>query len=223
MDLYKFDWGPFPRRVLIYLREKGITSIDMIDVDVIGGENRGPEFLAINPAATVPVLKTDTGTLIRQSSSIVEYLEQIFPAPPLLGSNSEERAQIGDLVRVVDEAYSANLYSTFYGSPIMKMRREPSIEVARAMRSEAIRALGILEQMAGDGPFLRGGSISYADIALFASEQFYRAVYRLRIPPDLSRLNAAYEAFAERPSVLPLPVPQEVSDLAPIEDLEAAF
>ena len=57
MRLYEFDWGIYPRRVLVYLAEKGITDIELVPVDAMNGENHQPPFLALNPSGTVPVLE----------------------------------------------------------------------------------------------------------------------------------------------------------------------
>lgn len=81
LTLYAFPWGVYPRRVLIQLREKGATDVDVVDVDMVAGENRAPWFQAINPAGTVPVLRTEAGDLIRESGAIMEYLEEVLPGP----------------------------------------------------------------------------------------------------------------------------------------------
>lgn len=220
MQLYKFDWGPFPRRILIYLREKQISGVQLIDVDVAGGENRTPEFLAMNPAGKVPVLCTDDGFIIRDSASIVEYLEARNPSPNLFGETLEAQAHTRDLLRLLDEAYQANMLCTLYGSPLMQARREPSREVARAMRTEALKVLETLEQIVGDGPFLGGSEPTYADVVFFVSEQFFSNVYKLGLPANCVKLAQAYRQFSRRPSVLPLEVPSIVAELGPVEGVE---
>ncbi|MCR9159076.1 MAG: glutathione S-transferase N-terminal domain-containing protein [Nannocystaceae bacterium] len=81
MKLYQFAWGPYPRRIHIYAAEKGIDDLELVEVDVIAGEQHTPAFLAKNPAGTVPVLETDSGACIGQSVAILEYLETRYGGP----------------------------------------------------------------------------------------------------------------------------------------------
>jgi len=82
---------PNPRAVRIFLLEKAI-ALPMQGVDVDGGENRLPEFIARNPAGQVPVLELDDGTWLAESAAIFQYLEEQYPEPPLIGATAEERA-----------------------------------------------------------------------------------------------------------------------------------
>lgn len=103
MKLYELDWGLYPRRVGIYLVEKGITGIERIAFDVLAAWP-APEIARLSPMGTVPILETENGTLIRSSIAILEYLEERFPSPAMLGTTPEERARTREFVAVIDEA-----------------------------------------------------------------------------------------------------------------------
>src|SRR5215469_9461954 len=93
MKLYDFSRAPSPRRVRIFAAEKGL-SIPSEQVDILAGKARTPEFLAINPAGGVPVLRLDDGGYLAESDAIALYLERTHPEPNLLGREAREQATI---------------------------------------------------------------------------------------------------------------------------------
>ncbi|MEZ0150664.1 MAG: glutathione S-transferase N-terminal domain-containing protein, partial [Candidatus Reddybacter sp.] len=90
MKLYDFPKAPNPRRVNIYLAEKGI-EIDRVPVDLFKGEQLSPEYRAKNPACDIPMLELDNGTCISQIRGICRYFEESNPSPSLSGSTPEEK------------------------------------------------------------------------------------------------------------------------------------
>lgn len=93
MRLFDFERAPNPRRVRIFLAEKNI-EIPKVRVDLFRMEQLSPEFLAINPGGTVPVLETDDGTYLYECVAICRYLESVHPEPPLFGLSAREQALI---------------------------------------------------------------------------------------------------------------------------------
>src|SRR5712664_1471384 len=93
MKLYDFAQAPNPRKVRVYLAEKGIR-VPLQTVDLGKGEQRSPEFLKINSLAAVPVLELDDGTRIPESLAIIEYFEELYPNPPLIGTDVVSRALV---------------------------------------------------------------------------------------------------------------------------------
>ncbi len=83
MKIYDFAGAPNPRKVRVYLAEKGIT-VPMEPVDIISGQNRTPEFLKKNPLGGLPVLELDDGTCVPESLAIIEYFEELHPTPPMI-------------------------------------------------------------------------------------------------------------------------------------------
>ncbi len=218
MKLYQFAWGIYPRRIHIYLKEKSITGIEMIELDVINAENRQPAYLSKNPTGTIPTLETEDGATICQSTSIMLYLEERYPEPRMIGITPAARASVNDHLFMINEAYNFAGICTFYGSPLFEQRRAPSDEIARAMRAEHHRVLEALETMAGDGDYLGGTTPSIADVTFFASEQFMRDLYKLRLPASCKRLEAIYNRFLQRPSAEAAPFPDFIVPLSPLRN-----
>src|SRR4051794_3813485 len=93
--------GPNPKVVRMFLAEKGI-EIPKVEIDVRGGENRQPPYLAKNPFGQSPALELDDGTVLAEITAICEYIEEKHPAPPLIGTTPEERAETRMWARRID-------------------------------------------------------------------------------------------------------------------------
>jgi glutathione S-transferase len=93
MKLYDCTTAPSPRRVRIFLAEKGI-SVPTVQVDLRNGEQFSPAFRAINPECTVPVLELDNGTRIADILAICRYFEELYPEPRLMGRTAEQKAVV---------------------------------------------------------------------------------------------------------------------------------
>ena len=112
MKFFDCAIAPSPRRVRIFLAEKGL-SLETVQVDLMSGDNLKPDFLKVNPRGVVPVLQLEDGTCIDETAAICRYLEEMRPDPPLLGTNAKSRAVIdsrnrhmeGDGFRCVAEAF----------------------------------------------------------------------------------------------------------------------
>ena len=96
MKFFDCQAAPSPRRARIFIAEKGLT-VDPIQVDLRSGEQLSPEFKAINPHCTVPVLELDDGTRLTTTAAIWHYLEAEYPEPLLMGKSPRERGMIADL------------------------------------------------------------------------------------------------------------------------------
>ena len=84
MKLYNSNLAPSPRRVRIFLAEKGV-SIPRVEVDLGKLEHKAPQFAALNPFQTIPILELDDGTRIAESIAICRYIEALWPEPNLFG------------------------------------------------------------------------------------------------------------------------------------------
>ena len=102
MKLYDCKGAVNPRRVDIFLAEKGI-EIDRVQVDVFGGEHRSDKFRKLNPSCTVPFLELDDGVVISESTAISRYIEGQQPQPPLMGKTPQEQAYISMWQRRVED------------------------------------------------------------------------------------------------------------------------
>src|SRR5215470_19985113 len=101
MKLNVFAGAPNPRKVLVYLKEKGL-DIPLETVDLMSGQNRTPEFLKKNPLGGLPVLELDDGSYLTESLAIMEYLEELHPNPPMLGTTPLERARVREIERIIE-------------------------------------------------------------------------------------------------------------------------
>ena len=101
MRLYYFPIAPNPTKVRIYLAEKGI-EIEQVLVNLVKGEQKSPEHLARNPFGNLPVLELDDGTHLTESLAIIELFEELYPDPPMIGTDPFERARVRMLERIAD-------------------------------------------------------------------------------------------------------------------------
>lgn len=200
MKLYEFDWGIYPRRVLVYLAEKGITDLDRVSVDLMRGENRQPAFLELNPAGTIPVLDARPEGVIRQSTSIIEYLEEKHASPDMIGDTPEARTATRDLIYMINECY---IYLTRYfshSSPVFASSVDQKAGAATVFYALYRQLIGQIEQVISDGEFLRGDQPTIADCMMFASAQFAHRLYGEPLPQDHPKLSKFYSRFEQRPS-----------------------
>ncbi len=201
MKLYGHPMATNPRRVGIYLAEKGL-DIERVDVNTAAGEHKRPEFLAKNPAGKIPVLELDDGSYLTESAAIVEYLEDRFPEPPMIGVTAEARGrtraieQIGNDLIIRAHIVLLHSHAHFAG------RTEQNPAVAVAVQPLVDELLGMLEHHLGDNPFLAGQAPTIADCTVFPLFQTCRVRLHLPFGAEYPRLDAWYERFAQRPSAV---------------------
>lgn len=201
MTLYELEWGLYPRRVGIYLAEKGITDIDRIAFDLSAGWPP-PELEQLSPLATVPILRTEDGTLIRSSIAILEYLEERFPSPGMLGATPALRARTRELVAVIDEAALHFGIWCHKGSPAFAEREEQSREAATIAADAYYGRLRLLDTLASEtaGTFLAGDGVTIADCIAMATLQFAEKLYGVPLPEGCAVLRDWCDMFSKRPS-----------------------
>ena len=175
MKLHENDKAPSPRRVRIFLAEKGI-EVPRVNVDLRGGEQLSDAFRReLNPGGTVPVLELDDGTYIAETMAICRYFEAIQPEPALLGTDAQSiaiiemwnrRAEIGGLLAVFDifrNTHPAFVDRGLPGAPV-PVPQIPAL--AERERGTLARTLAIADAQLGRHPFLAGDHYSVADITL---------------------------------------------------------
>jgi glutathione S-transferase len=179
MRLFDFKRAPNPRRVRIFLAEKGI-EIPRVNVDLFRMEQLSPEFLAINPGGTVPVLETDDGVYLAESIAICRYLERLHPEPNLFGSTPTAEALILMWNNVAEnEGYSAVAEILRNLSPGFRNRVFPGptdIEQIPALvargRKRSDQFFDRIEARLADSRYLGGDDFSVADITLLTIVDF---------------------------------------------------
>ena len=191
-----------PRRVTIYMAEKEIEC-DVVTVDMRAGAGRTPEFLRMNPAGTVPVLELDDGSFLPESAAIIEYLEELYPAPPMLGESSEERARIRAAERIITDFQSRFGIWSGNSHPSWPKRRPEMVqfpEVADYIVPARDMGVRALEALIGDNEFLVGNRPSIADCALFALIDTSNRLTDYEFPDTAPRLRGWFNRFRERQS-----------------------
>ncbi|HSG87837.1 MAG TPA: glutathione S-transferase family protein [Pseudomonadales bacterium] len=200
MKLYN-SMGPNPHVVRMFLAEKGMT-VDVEEVDLMGGANRQAEYLARNPAGGLPALELDNGTVLAEITAICEYLEDLQPAPALIGSTPEERAETRMWTRRIDLGICENLANGFRfseGLPLFKDRMHCLPEAADGLKAIVRGKLAWLDELIGEREFICGDRFTLADIMLFCFLEFGAAVGQ-PLPEGCTRIAAWQARVGARPS-----------------------
>src|SRR3569833_2847540 len=157
MKLYDSKMAPIPRRVRIFLAEKGI-EVPTEQVDMMARQHLTPEYATINPLQRMPALVLDDGTVISESIAICRYFEALRPQPALFGTGPTEIA----VVEMWNRRCELNLLSAVahvfrHTHPSMKEREVPQVPAwAEANRPRVIDFLRILDAELGKHPFVAG-------------------------------------------------------------------
>jgi len=190
-----------PRRVKIYLAEKGI-EIEQIDFELPYAEMKAPEFIKMSPTGRIPVLELDDGSFVPESGAIIEYLEERFPDPDMLGSTPERRASTRAVSLIVSDlvipmgSFVRHSSETFLASRGLK--RVP--ELVDFFAPSIDRGLTALEAIIGDNDFLTGERPMIPDCHCYALMHACIDKFDYDLPPKFERLRGWYERFSARPS-----------------------
>lgn len=166
MKLYTCRSALSPRRVALYLAEKKL-ALPTIEIDVAGGDNRAPEFLAKNPLGRVPVLELDDGRTLTESDAIIEYLEELHPEPALVGRDAWQRAKTREAERVVELGMLGPLYTIFkhtHESFAGKLVQAPA--VAESQRAQFYEHAAVVDGWLARHKFVAGEALTLADLTL---------------------------------------------------------
>ncbi len=198
MKLYDFPFAPNPRKLRVYLAEKGI-EIPRVMVNIVKGEQNTPAFAAMNPMGGLPVLELDDGTCLRESLAIIEYLEELHPEPPMIGATPLERARVRALERTADLGVLLGVARVLHNTHAVLPGRVPNPEVAAIARRDLEKPAHFLDAQLSDGRrFVAGNHVTIADCTLFAAFEFARSgKLEIAWPAQLARWD---ERFRERPS-----------------------
>ena len=199
MKIYNSPVAPNPRRVRVFLAEKGV-QVPYEDVDLGKAVNRQPEFLKINPLAGVPVLELDDGTCIAESVAICRYFEGLHPEPPLMGVDAKDRAVVEMWNRRMELTILMPIADAFrQRHEFFKGRIRQLPEYAELQKANAEDNLKWLETELGSRHFIAGDRFSIADITAMIAIDFGR-VSKIAIQPDQKKLARWHAEVSARPS-----------------------
>jgi glutathione S-transferase len=203
MKLYTSSRAPNPRRVLMFMAEKGAAGIHTVQVDLGQGEHRGAAFMALNPMAQVPVLELDDGRTLAETRAICTYLEGRFPHPNLMGEGFEERA----FIEMMDRRCELQLFLRIancvrHTHPGLAALEQPQFgDFGAAQGAKVSESARWLDGVLADRDYVAGERFTIADITAFCALEFARGLMKFR-PADegLVNLQGWCDRVAQRPS-----------------------
>ena len=199
MKLYDSVMAPNPRRVRIFLAEKGIT-VPTEQVDIAKAANRAPEYLAKNPLGGVPILELDDGSILTESVAICLYFEGLHPQPPLLGVDARDKAFVEMWQRRMELGVLSNTAGCFRNTHAFFKGRIPQVpEFGAVCKEAAAKQLEWLDGELANRRFIAGDRYSIADITALVGIDFGK-VSDIRIQPGQKNLSRWYQEVSTRPS-----------------------
>ena len=205
MKFYDCATAPSPRRVRMFIAEKGL-EIPVVQIDLRSGEQMSDEFRAINPHCTVPVLELDDGTTLLDSNSISLYLDETYPEPNLMGRDPKEKAVIAGWNRMAEwDGIAAGAEALRNHAKGMKGRAitgpvsyEQIPELAARGRKRATHFLEELDKRFADSAFLAGDRFTIADITAVIAVDFFKWV-KVEATEEQASLRRWYGEVSKRP------------------------
>jgi len=206
MKLYDMRVAPNPRRVRIFLAEKGI-ELPRVEINIRAGENLQPDFLAINPRGVLPTLQLEDGTVIDETTAICRYFEARQPEPPLLGRTPLEQAMVEcwsrriefDAGQPVIDAFR-NSYPPYADRAIPGRSGTPAIpDLVTRGRARLADFYPVIDRRLAESEYVAGEDFSLADITLLCIADF-AALVKLPTPEACTHFTRWHAQVSARPS-----------------------
>lgn len=200
MKLYNNEMANSPRKVRMFIAEKNISDIKIINIDLMSGEHKTPEYRAIAPNSRIPALELDDGTVIMESTAICRYLESLYPEPNLFGESAIEIASI--------EMWQARIYNELMIPLAMAFRHlHPGMsnmeiqnkDYGETQKSIGIKSLKYFDTVLSESKFVAGDRFTFADIQMITTTDFFIGLNRLSME-DYPEINRHFNLMSERSS-----------------------
>ncbi len=200
MKLYDGGLAPNPRRVRVFLAEKGI-KVPLVPVDMEAMEHRSPEISTRNPLQRLPVLELDDGTILSESVAICRYFEELHPDPPLMGIDALDKAKVEMWARRIEHHLLYPVGHAFrHLHPAMVEWEVPQVaEWGEANKPKAIEVVKWLDQELAGREFIAGNRYTIADITAMIAVDFMKPA-RISVPEDCKNLLRWYKEMHARAS-----------------------
>ena len=200
MKILQTQTAPNPRRVRIFLAEKGI-EVPYEELDLMKGALKTPEFSKLNPLQRVPVLILDDGTAIAETIAICRYFEETQPQPALFGTGARERAIVEMWNRRMEIHLLQCVAQAFrHLHPAMAQLEVPQVSAwGEANKPRVLEMLQIMDRELATRPYIAGNGLSVADITALVAIDFMR-VARIQRPLELENLARWHGEMSARPS-----------------------
>ncbi|UVK37020.1 glutathione S-transferase [Mesorhizobium sp. AR10] len=200
MKLFDGGRAPNPRRVRVFLAEKGL-EIPLVPVDMGALGHRQEAVSSRNPLQRLPVLELDDGTIITESVAICRYFEELHPEPALFGRGALGKAQVEMWQRRMEFNLLSCVAQAFrHIHPAMKEWEIPQIpEWGQANKPKAVAFLKLLDGELAQREFAAGDTYSIADITGLIAIDFMKPA-RIKVPEDCANVLRWHSAISSRPS-----------------------
>jgi glutathione S-transferase len=203
MKLYVAARAPNPRRVTVFMAEKGIQGIELVPVDLRKDEHKGEAYRARSPLAKVPSLELDDGRVLGETRAICTYLEGLYPEPNLMGRDATERA----FIEMADRQMELYLFGAIvncirHTHPGLAPLEQPQFADFGASQGQKLRDIARwFDGVLANQPFAAGERFTIADITALCALDFARGLMKF-VPGDegMPNLQAYHERLAARPS-----------------------
>ncbi len=201
MKLYDHPTAPNPRRVHVFLAEKGI-EVERVNIDMQKREHKTEAFMAMNPNGQIPVLELDDGTFISESISICRYFEAIQPAPTLFGATPSDIGRIDMHLRRIELMLGRNVSTSWVNGPIVgKMNIVTQIPDAKVQSDAFVKGFyKRLDNELGTRAMIAGDDYTVADITAMVTIDFAEQLVDLKPDPSLANLARWRAEVGSRPS-----------------------
>lgn len=206
MKLYDFKYAINPMRVRMFAGEKKIPldnsgAIQLVDIDMMKGMHRSPEYRSVAPNGLVPSLELDDGTVLQETIAICRYLDSLYPEPQLFGQTALQQAQVEMWQRKMEfELMLPTAMAFRHCSPMAKMLEDQVPEYGEKMRVRARKRLVILDKELSHKEYIAGDTFSVADITAWTTIKFFKKLSDTPIQPTQEKLQRWYDNIASRPS-----------------------
>ncbi|MBI1250979.1 MAG: glutathione S-transferase [Alphaproteobacteria bacterium] len=201
MKLYIAPYAPNPRRVTMFVAEKGLDQIEQITLNLVGGEHKTDDFRKKSPLAQIPTLELDDGRTLTESRAICTYLEAIHPEPNLMGRDAYERGFIEMWDRRAEYLITLPFMLWMrHGFPALAaLEKNQNAGVAEYYETQAKRMAQWFDRELADREWIAGDRFTIADITAACGMDFAKMA-KWRPDDSLPNLKRWRAALAERPA-----------------------
>ena len=190
MKLYDNKMANSPRKVRMFLAEKNITNVEMVEINMMEGEHKTPEYRAIAPNSRIPALQLEDGTVIMESTAICRYLESLHPEPNLFGESPIEIASIEMWqARIFNELMIPLAMGFRHLHPAMSALETQNKEYGETQKNIGIKSLKYFNSVLSESEFVAGDRYTFADIQMITTTDFFIGLNRLNLDdyPEIKR------------------------------------
>ena len=202
MKMYDNKMANSPRKVRMFMAEKNINDIEMIEIDLMKGEHKSPEYRSIAPNSRIPALQLDDETVIMESTAICRYLEALYPEPNLFGESPIEIASIEMWkARVFNELMIPLAMGFRHLHPTMSKLEVQNKDYGETQLNIGIKSLKYFNSVLSESEFVAGDRYTFADIQMITTTDFFIGLNRLELKdyPEIERhtkLMSQRESFS---------------------------